>query len=83
MNRPNFYNGQQKNTAQSVYNVMKIEIQQQHVSKEEKQGVRYTVSMKDFGVYWVGGVCANTMGILWEFPQVLFLWVSDGYAYVN
>jgi len=26
--------------------------------------------MDNFGVYWLGGVYGNFVGILWEFPQV-------------
>jgi len=40
------------------------------------------ISMKDFAVHWAGGVCGNSVGILWEFRQV-FLWVWDGYGYWN
>jgi len=38
--------------------------------------------MEDFGVYWIEGVCGNSVEILWEFPKV-FLWVWDVYGNWN
>jgi len=64
-----------KHTAHGVYNAMRNSKNMRPTTRREVWGV----SMKDFGVYWVGGVCGNSVGILWKFP-LIFLWVWNGYG---